>query len=93
MVALIILSTYIIIIDKWFFLKHFYRFLITKIFLFDDLDEIDFWIEGFLRLTKNNLEKTKTAVDSHFRLKTLFPQVYDVRDLPNYVESDLFEYL
>ncbi|XP_060881508.1 alpha-tocopherol transfer protein-like [Metopolophium dirhodum] len=56
-------------------------------------DEIDFWIEGFLRLTKNNLEKTKQGVESHFRLKTLFPQVYDVCDLPNYVESELFEYL
>ncbi|CAH1716271.1 alpha-tocopherol transfer protein-like [Aphis gossypii] len=56
-------------------------------------DELSFWIEGFLRLTKNNLEKTKLAVESHFRMKTLFPQVYDVNDLSNYVESDLYDYL
>ncbi|XP_025203008.1 alpha-tocopherol transfer protein-like [Melanaphis sacchari] len=56
-------------------------------------DELSFWIEGYLRLTKNNLEKTKSGVESYFRLKTLFPQVYDVNDLLNYVESDLYEYL
>jgi len=39
------------------------------------------------------MEKTKLAVESHFRMKTLFPQVYDVNDLSNYVESDLYDYL
>lgn len=56
-------------------------------------DEINFWIEGFLRLTRNNVEKTKLAVDSHFCLKTLFPQVYSVNDLQDYVKSDVYEYL
>jgi hypothetical protein len=56
-------------------------------------DEINFWIEGFLRLTKNNAEKTKLAVDNHFRLKTLFPQVYSINDLQDYVESDIYKYL
>lgn len=56
-------------------------------------DELNFWIEGFLRLTKNNIEKTKLGVESHFRLKTLFPQVFSVHDLPNYVESDVYDYL
>ncbi|XP_050435849.1 alpha-tocopherol transfer protein-like [Adelges cooleyi] len=56
-------------------------------------DEINFWIEGFLRLTKNNVEKSKKAVESHFRLKSLFPHVFDIRNLSDYVESDLFEYL
>jgi len=56
-------------------------------------DEINFWIEGFLRLTKNNVEKTKIGVESHFRLKIMFPEVFSVNDLLNYVESDLYEYL
>lgn len=56
-------------------------------------DEINYWIEGFLRLTRNNIEKTMIAVESHFRLKTLFPQVFSVCDIPDYVESELFEYL
>lgn len=56
-------------------------------------DEIDFWVEGFLRLTKSSIEKTKTAIENHFRMKTLFPEVFDVNDLPSYVESDIFDYL
>lgn len=56
-------------------------------------DEINYWIEGFLRLTRNNIEKTMIGVESHFRLKTLFPQIFSVCDIPDYVESELFEYL
>lgn len=57
------------------------------------LDELDFWIEGFLRLTKNNIEKAKQAVENYFRMKTIFPQVFRVEDLPNYVESEIYDYL
>jgi len=56
-------------------------------------DEINFWIEGFLRLTKNSYNKTILGIESHFRLKSLFPVLFDVDDLPNYVESEIFEYL
>ncbi|XP_050535767.1 uncharacterized protein LOC126902484 [Daktulosphaira vitifoliae] len=54
-------------------------------------EELNYQIEGYLRLTKNNIEKSKIALDSYFCLKTLYPKIFEISNLYDYVDSDIFE--
>ncbi|XP_065222293.1 alpha-tocopherol transfer protein-like [Planococcus citri] len=56
-------------------------------------EEINYWIEGFLRLTKNNVEKTKTAVDCYFKAKHIFGEIFSIKDFQAYLYSNVFDNL
>lgn len=56
-------------------------------------EEINYWIEGFLRLTKNNVERTKIAVDCYLKAKHIFGDIFAIKDFQAYTYSNLFDNL
>ncbi|KAK7602837.1 hypothetical protein V9T40_006811 [Parthenolecanium corni] len=54
-------------------------------------DELDYWIENLLRLTKNDVDKAKIAVDSYYKGVPLFGDLFRIPNFNEYVYSDLFD--
>ena len=56
-------------------------------------EEINFWIEGLLRYTKNSVERSKEAVDNFFKGKYLCNNWNNIENFHTYVHSAQFDNL
>ena len=67
--------------------------IICDVNLFIFSEEINFWIEGLLRYTKNSIERSKEAVDHFFKGKSLFNNWNNINNFREYMHSAQFDNL